>query len=201
MNRLHINGWVSLLEFMSTQLNSESFSLPLTIKWHEKKNPKAIIYFIFLYPECSITTWTTRGRRAQLSSMQLTSFRESVWTMVTRCAQTTQILCVVLFFFNDFWLFTQVLFLYQSHKVSVVREEQLEGVSFHPCFRNLVDKNVQLLFYLFVCLFVFAEFKSKMSLIVSVHVYSVQKALLRDSGPLYAVDYDAVKDNLLSCSK
>ncbi|XP_051943387.1 DNA polymerase delta subunit 3 [Hippocampus zosterae] len=58
-----------------------------------------------------------------------------------------------------------------SHKASVVREEQLE------------------------------EFKSKMSLIVSVHVYSVQKALLRDSGPLYAVDYDAVKDNLLSCSK
>ncbi|XP_061879571.1 DNA polymerase delta subunit 3 [Entelurus aequoreus] len=58
-----------------------------------------------------------------------------------------------------------------SHKVSVVREDQLE------------------------------DFKSKMSLIVSVHVYSVQKALLKDSGPLYAVDYDAVKDNLLSCSK
>ncbi|XP_061150388.1 DNA polymerase delta subunit 3 [Syngnathus typhle] len=58
-----------------------------------------------------------------------------------------------------------------SHKVSVVREEQLE------------------------------DFKSKMGLIVSEHVYSVQKALLRDSGPLYAVDYDAVKDNLLSCGK
>ncbi|XP_054623320.1 DNA polymerase delta subunit 3 isoform X2 [Dunckerocampus dactyliophorus] len=58
-----------------------------------------------------------------------------------------------------------------SHKVSLVREDQLE------------------------------DFKSKMSLIVSVHVYSVQKALLKDSGPLYAVDYDAVKDNLLNCSK
>nr|XP_061795841.1 DNA polymerase delta subunit 3-like [Nerophis lumbriciformis] len=58
-----------------------------------------------------------------------------------------------------------------SHRVSLVREEQLE------------------------------DFKSKMSLIVSIHVYSVQKALLRDSGPLYAVDYDAVKDNLLNCSK
>ncbi|XP_053186509.1 DNA polymerase delta subunit 3 [Scomber japonicus] len=58
-----------------------------------------------------------------------------------------------------------------SHKVSVVREEQLE------------------------------DFKSKMSLIVSVHVYSVQKALLKDSGPLYSVDYDAVKDNLKNCSK
>nr|XP_057937429.1 DNA polymerase delta subunit 3 isoform X1 [Doryrhamphus excisus] len=58
-----------------------------------------------------------------------------------------------------------------SHKVSVVREDQLE------------------------------DFKSKMSLIVSVHVYSVQKALLKDSGPLYTVDYDAVKDNLLNCSK
>lgn len=57
------------------------------------------------------------------------------------------------------------------HKVSVVREEQLEDV------------------------------KAKMSLIVSVHVYSVQKALLKDSGPLYSVDYDAVKDNLKNCSK
>uniref|UniRef100_A0A3Q4BBI3 DNA polymerase delta subunit 3 n=1 Tax=Mola mola TaxID=94237 RepID=A0A3Q4BBI3_MOLML len=50
-------------------------------------------------------------------------------------------------------------------------------------------------------LFSFADFKSKMSLIVSVHVYSVQKALLKDSGPLYSVDYDAVKDNLKNCSK
>lgn len=58
-----------------------------------------------------------------------------------------------------------------SHKVSVVREEQLE------------------------------DFKSKMSLVVSVHVYSVQKALLKDSGPLYSVDYDAVKDNLKNCSR
>ncbi|XP_072220349.1 DNA polymerase delta subunit 3 [Leuresthes tenuis] len=57
------------------------------------------------------------------------------------------------------------------HKVSVVREEQLE------------------------------DFKAKMSLIVSVHVYSVQKALLKDSGPLYSVDYDAVKDNLKNCSR
>ncbi|XP_056247716.1 DNA polymerase delta subunit 3 [Seriola aureovittata] len=58
-----------------------------------------------------------------------------------------------------------------SHKVSVVREDQLE------------------------------DFKAKMSLIVSVHIYSVQKALLKDSGPLYSVDYDAVKDNLKNCSK
>ncbi|KAM9844482.1 DNA polymerase delta subunit 3 isoform 2-T2 [Aulostomus maculatus] len=58
-----------------------------------------------------------------------------------------------------------------SHKVSIVREDQLEGM------------------------------KSKMSLVVSVHVYSVQKALLKDSGPLYAVDYDAVRDNLTSCSR
>ncbi|XP_070775391.1 DNA polymerase delta subunit 3 [Enoplosus armatus] len=58
-----------------------------------------------------------------------------------------------------------------SHKVSVVKEDQLEDV------------------------------KSKMSLVVSVHVYSVQKALLKDSGPLYSVDYDAVKDNLKNCSR
>ncbi|XP_054881299.1 DNA polymerase delta subunit 3 isoform X2 [Poeciliopsis prolifica] len=57
------------------------------------------------------------------------------------------------------------------HKVSVVREDQLE------------------------------DFKSKMSLVVSVHVYSIQKALLKDSGPLYSVDYDAVKDNLKNCSR
>ncbi|XP_032422487.1 DNA polymerase delta subunit 3 isoform X2 [Xiphophorus hellerii] len=57
------------------------------------------------------------------------------------------------------------------HKVSVVREDQLE------------------------------DFKSKMSLIVSVHVYSVQKALLKDSGPLYSVDYDVIKDNLNNCSR
>nr|XP_019966985.1 PREDICTED: DNA polymerase delta subunit 3 [Paralichthys olivaceus] len=58
-----------------------------------------------------------------------------------------------------------------SHKVSVVREDKLEDT------------------------------KAKMSLIVSVHVYSVQKALLKDSGPLYSVDYDAVKDNFSNCSK
>lgn len=43
--------------------------------------------------------------------------------------------------------------------------------------------------------------KSKMNLVVSVHVYSVQKASLKDSGPLYSVDYDAVKDNLKDCSR
>ncbi|XP_054452340.1 DNA polymerase delta subunit 3 isoform X2 [Anoplopoma fimbria] len=58
-----------------------------------------------------------------------------------------------------------------SHKVSVVKEDQLE------------------------------DFKSKMSLLVSVHVYSIQKALLKDSGPLYSVDYDAVKDNMQNCSR
>lgn len=57
------------------------------------------------------------------------------------------------------------------HKVSVVREEELE------------------------------EAKSKLSLVVSVHVYSVHKALLRDSGPLYSVDYDAVKSNLHNCNR
>lgn len=46
-----------------------------------------------------------------------------------------------------------------------------------------------------------ADMKSKMSLVVSVHVYSVQKAALKDSGPLYSVDYDAVKDNLKDCSR
>ncbi|CAF97746.1 unnamed protein product [Tetraodon nigroviridis] len=57
-----------------------------------------------------------------------------------------------------------------GHRVCVVREDQLE------------------------------EAKSRMSLIVSAHVYSVQKAFLKDSGPLYSVDYDAVRDNLQNCS-
>ncbi|KAJ7996677.1 hypothetical protein DPEC_G00239510 [Dallia pectoralis] len=58
-----------------------------------------------------------------------------------------------------------------SHKVSIVREDQLEDA------------------------------KSKMTLTVSVHVYSVQKAVLKDSGPLYSTDYDAVKDNLRNCCR
>ncbi|KAG7483845.1 hypothetical protein MATL_G00042620 [Megalops atlanticus] len=58
-----------------------------------------------------------------------------------------------------------------SHKVAVVREDQLEDV------------------------------KSKMELTTSVHVYSIQKAALKDSGPLYSTDYDAVKENLKNCSK
>ncbi|XP_061105169.1 DNA polymerase delta subunit 3 isoform X1 [Conger conger] len=58
-----------------------------------------------------------------------------------------------------------------GHKVAVVREDQLEDV------------------------------KSKMEATASVHVYSIQKAVLKDSGPLYSTDYDAVKENLKNCSK
>ncbi|NXE85141.1 DPOD3 polymerase, partial [Cochlearius cochlearius] len=57
------------------------------------------------------------------------------------------------------------------HKVAVVREDKLEAM------------------------------KSKLSTIASVHVYSIQKALLKDSGPLYNTDYDIVKTNLHNCSK
>ncbi|KAM6140475.1 DNA polymerase delta subunit 3 isoform 2-T2 [Pterocles gutturalis] len=57
------------------------------------------------------------------------------------------------------------------HKVAVVREDQLEAM------------------------------KSKLATIASVHVYSIQKALLKDSGPLYNTDYDIVKTNLHNCSK
>ncbi|NXP02901.1 DPOD3 polymerase, partial [Thinocorus orbignyianus] len=42
---------------------------------------------------------------------------------------------------------------------------------------------------------------SKLSTVTSVHVYSIQKALLKDSGPLYNTDYDIVKANLQNCSK
>ncbi|NWI55397.1 DPOD3 polymerase, partial [Calyptomena viridis] len=57
------------------------------------------------------------------------------------------------------------------HKVAVVREDKLEAT------------------------------KSKLSLIASVHVYSIQKALLKDSSPLYNTDYDIVKTNLHNCTK
>ncbi|KAJ8266577.1 hypothetical protein GJAV_G00132070 [Gymnothorax javanicus] len=58
-----------------------------------------------------------------------------------------------------------------GHRVAVVREDQLEDV------------------------------KSKMEVTASVHVYSIQRAVLKDSGPLYSTDYDAVKENLKNCSK
>ncbi|TSL04230.1 DNA polymerase delta subunit 3 [Bagarius yarrelli] len=57
------------------------------------------------------------------------------------------------------------------HKVSVVREDKLEDV------------------------------KSKLDVPISVHVYSVQKAELKDSAPLYSTDYDAMKENLKNCNK
>ncbi|NXU34207.1 DPOD3 polymerase, partial [Drymodes brunneopygia] len=57
------------------------------------------------------------------------------------------------------------------HKVAVVREDKLEAMKF------------------------------KLSTITSVHVYSIQKALLKDSSPLYNTDYDIVKTNLQHCSK
>ncbi|KAL7844233.1 hypothetical protein SRHO_G00227720 [Serrasalmus rhombeus] len=57
------------------------------------------------------------------------------------------------------------------HKVSVVREDQLEDT------------------------------KSKLEKTISVHVYSIQKAELKDSSPLYSTDYDAVKENLKNCNK
>lgn len=50
-------------------------------------------------------------------------------------------------------------------------------------------------------LFPLAAMKSKLATIASVHVYSIQKALLKDSGPLYNTDYDIVKTNLHDCSK
>ncbi|XP_027016760.2 DNA polymerase delta subunit 3 [Tachysurus fulvidraco] len=57
------------------------------------------------------------------------------------------------------------------HKVSVVREDKL------------------------------ADVKSKLDVMSSVHVYSVQKAELKDSAPLYSTDYDAMKENLKNCNK
>ncbi|KAF7236593.1 DNA polymerase delta subunit 3 [Varanus komodoensis] len=57
------------------------------------------------------------------------------------------------------------------HKVAVVKEDKLEAM------------------------------KSKLSTLASVHVYSIQKAMLKDSSPLYNTDYDITKANLQNCSK
>ncbi|XP_039211819.1 DNA polymerase delta subunit 3 [Crotalus tigris] len=57
------------------------------------------------------------------------------------------------------------------HKVAVVKEDKLEAM------------------------------KAKLSTVASVHVYSIQKALLRDSSPLFNTDYDILKTNLQNCSK
>ncbi|XP_013909684.1 PREDICTED: DNA polymerase delta subunit 3-like [Thamnophis sirtalis] len=57
------------------------------------------------------------------------------------------------------------------HKVAVVREDKLEAL------------------------------KSKFSTVASVHVYSIQKAQLRDSSPLFNTDYDILKANLENCGK
>ncbi|XP_044140909.1 DNA polymerase delta subunit 3 [Bufo gargarizans] len=60
---------------------------------------------------------------------------------------------------------------YHYHKVAVVREEKLEAA------------------------------KSKLALVASVHVYSIQKAVLKDSAPLFSTDYDIIKNNLQNCNK
>ncbi|XP_072118573.1 DNA polymerase delta subunit 3 isoform X1 [Mobula birostris] len=57
------------------------------------------------------------------------------------------------------------------HKVAVVREDQLEAV------------------------------KLKLLVTASVHVYSIQRAMLKDSSPLFSTDYETVKENLLSSNK
>lgn len=60
---------------------------------------------------------------------------------------------------------------HSCHKVAVVREDKLEAV------------------------------KSKLAVTASIHVYSIQKAMLNDSGPLFNTDYDILKSNLQNCSK
>ncbi|XP_048389354.1 DNA polymerase delta subunit 3 isoform X2 [Stegostoma tigrinum] len=57
------------------------------------------------------------------------------------------------------------------HKVAVVREDQLEAM------------------------------KVKMLVTASVHVYSIQKAMLKDSSPLFNTDYEAIKENLQNSNK
>ncbi|KAM4796380.1 DNA polymerase delta subunit 3 [Rhinophrynus dorsalis] len=60
---------------------------------------------------------------------------------------------------------------YSFHKVAVVKEEKLEAT------------------------------KAKLTVVANVHVYSIQKASLKDSAPLFNTDYDIIKNNLQNCNK
>ncbi|XP_063301058.1 DNA polymerase delta subunit 3 [Pelobates fuscus] len=60
---------------------------------------------------------------------------------------------------------------YPYHKVAVVKEEKLEAM------------------------------KAKLAVVANVHVYSIQKATLKDSAPLFNTDYDIFKNNLQDCNK
>uniref|UniRef100_A0A8C5LTK1 DNA polymerase delta subunit 3 n=1 Tax=Leptobrachium leishanense TaxID=445787 RepID=A0A8C5LTK1_9ANUR len=60
---------------------------------------------------------------------------------------------------------------YSYHKVAVVKEEKLEAS------------------------------KAKLAVVANVHVYSIQKATLKDSAPLFNTDYDIFKNNLQDCNK
>ncbi|XP_053312616.1 DNA polymerase delta subunit 3 isoform X2 [Spea bombifrons] len=60
---------------------------------------------------------------------------------------------------------------YPYHKVAVVREDKLEAA------------------------------KAKLAVVANVHVYSIQKAALKDSAPLFNTDYDIFKNNLEDCNK
>ena len=43
--------------------------------------------------------------------------------------------------------------------------------------------------------------KSKFHSLTSVHVYSVQKAKVKDPNPLYLVDFETLKENVIDCNK
>ena len=43
--------------------------------------------------------------------------------------------------------------------------------------------------------------EAKFSKVTSKHVYSVQKSLLKDVNPLYMVDYQITKENIMQSNK
>lgn len=81
-----------------------------------------------------------------------------------------------------------------KYYVTQVKFQAVSLITFNVIF-NL---NFSIFNYLF---FFFTAVKAKMDVTVSVHVYSVQRAELKDSSPLYSTDYDAVKENLKNCNK
>lgn len=88
---------------------------------------------------CSIITWITRERKVQLRSMQHILCLESLWIMAKRW-ETWLILSwpdfvMTAHSFTLWWSCTS----FQGHRVSVVREEQLEGT--YLCFPSVLHEN------------------------------------------------------------
>lgn len=100
-----------------------------------------VINMFVWFSGCSSIIWITRGRKVRLSFMPPTSCRGSLWTTVKRWDTAyylqnlpnswpliAKLLPVSIHRDSDLILCCWCCVPFQSHKVSVVKEDQLEGV-------------------------------------------------------------------------